>query len=386
MKRKTKHIKIIRTSTVPTSLETFLKGFLKKLSTSYEVVAVSSPGEPLEIIHKREGIRTVEVPMERHISIFKDVMSLLRLIIVFYKEQPTIVHSITPKAGLLSMLAAWITRVPIRIHTFTGLVFPTSTGIKRSILMFMDKLTCGCATYINPESKGVAKDLKQFGITSKELHIIANGNVRGIDMEYYQRTDEVMRQSQLLKLNQGTTFCFVGRIVGDKGINELVRAFDKLTQTYKDVNLLLVGSFENQLDPLSEATNEILHNNQHISCLGEQPDVRPYLAASDIFVFPSYREGMPNVVLEAGAMGLPCIVTDINGSNEIIIEGENGEIIPVRDEEALFEKMRDWVAHPEEVRGMAQNARRMIAERYEQQLIWNSLLDVYNNLSKGLNC
>jgi glycosyltransferase involved in cell wall biosynthesis len=327
--------KLIRISTVPTSLNVFLKGFLKELSEKYEVFAVSSPGEELAQIGEREGVRTVAVAMERHISILKDVVSLYRLIVLFARERPYMVHSITPKAGLLAMLAAWFTRVPVRIHTFTGLVFPTSTGVKRHILILMDMVICGCATYINPEGRGVAADLKQYGITRKPLHIIANGNVRGVDMRWYSRTEEVVKQSELIRENDCFTFCFVGRLVGDKGINELIQAFTRLSDIYQKVRLLLVGGREDSLDPLQEDTLAKIRTNGRIVSVGSQRDVRPYLAASDAFVFPSYREGFPNVVLEAGAMGLACIVTDINGSNEIIIPGENGEIIPPRDENAL---------------------------------------------------
>lgn len=376
--------KLIRISTVPTSLDVFLKGFLKELLEKYEVLAVSSPGEELAQIGEREGVRTVAVAMERHISILKDVVSLYRLIVLFARERPYMVHSITPKAGLLAMLAAWFTRVPVRIHTFTGLVFPTSTGVKRQILILMDRVICGCATYINPEGRGVANDLKQYGITRKPLHIIANGNVRGVDMRWYSCTEEVVKQSELMRENDCFTFCFVGRLVGDKGINELIQAFTRLSDIYPKVRLLLVGGREDSLDPLQEDTLVKIRTNERIVSVGSQRDVRPYLAASDAFVFPSYREGFPNVVLEAGAMGLACIVTDINGSNEIIIPGENGEIIPPRDENALYNKMKEWVENPEKVSKMAANARHLIESRYEQKMVWIALLDEYNRLLKEI--
>lgn len=372
--------KLIRISTVPTSLDVFLKGFLKELSEKYEVVAVSSPGEELAQIGEREGVRTVAVAMERHISILKDMVSLYRLIVLFARERPNMVHSITPKAGLLAMLAAWFTRVPVRIHTFTGLVFPTSTGVKRQILILMDRVICGCATYINPEGRGVANDLKQYGITRKPLHIIANGNVRGVDMRWYSCTEEVVKQSELMRENDCFTFCFVGRLVGDKGINELIQAFTRLSDIYPKVRLLLVGGREDSLDPLQEDTLVKIRTNERIVSVGSQRDVRPYLAASDAFVFPSYREGFPNVVLEAGAMGLACIVTDINGSNEIIIPGENGEIIPPRNENALYNKMKEWVEQPEKVSAMAAKARELVAGRYEQKLVWNALFEEYRKL------
>ena len=374
--------KIIRVSTVPGSLNSFLEGFLKKLSEDYEVIALSSPGPTLDKLALREGVRTIAIPMERHISILKDIISLIRLIIVFAKERPDIVHSMTPKAGLLSMLAAWVTRVPVRIHTFTGLVFPTAVGFKRKILMFMDGLTCACATYVNPESKGVANDLKNFGITKKDLHIIANGNVRGVNMSQYDRTPEVLNKASELRNKECTTFCFVGRLVGDKGINELVSAFDKLFKEHSNIRLFLVGAREDNLDPLKDKTLDIISKNKNIHCWGIQEDIRPFLAASDIFVFPSYREGMPNVVLEAGALGLPSIVTDINGSNEIIINGKNGVIIPPKDELALLQVMKEWCLSPEKVKIMALNSRRLVESRYEQKLIWNALLEEYNNLLK----
>ena len=372
--------KLIRISTIPGSLETLLKGQLKMLSEYYEVVAVSSPGERMKVLEAREGVRTVSVPMERRISLVKDFISLLRLIVLFAKERPDIVHSITPKAGLLSMLAAWITRVPARMHTFTGLVFPTATGKMQKLLIAMDRLTCFCATHINPEGEGVKRDLVNYNITSKPLHIIANGNVNGIDLGYFDRTPEVMEKACSYKKEGTFTFCFVGRMVRDKGINELVHSFLRLYQKDERVRLLLVGSFEKELDPvLPEVKEHILHH-PGICYMGYQNDVRPFLVASDALVFPSYREGFPNVVIQAGAMGLPALVTDINGCNEIVLPDLNGVIIPSKDEQALYESMKYFASHPVEVEKMAANARPLIASRYEQRIVWNALLDEYKSI------
>lgn len=372
--------KLFRISTIPTSLETLLKGQLKMLSEYYEVVAVSSPGEKMKVLEEREGVRTVSIPMERRISLVKDFISLLRLIVLFAKERPDIVHSITPKAGLLSMLAAWITRVPARMHTFTGLVFPTATGKMQKLLIAMDRLTCFCATHINPEGEGVKRDLVNYNITSKPLHIIANGNVNGIDLEYFDKTPEVVEKACSYKKEGTFTFCFVGRMVRDKGINELVHSFLRLYQKDERVRLLLVGPFEKELDPvLPEVEEHILHH-PGICYMGYQNDVRPFLVASDALVFPSYREGFPNVVIQAGAMGLPAIVTDINGCNEIVLPDLNGVIIPSKDEQALYESMKYFASHPVEVEKMAANARPLIASRYEQRIVWNALLDEYKSI------
>lgn len=372
--------KVIRVSTVPVSLAFLLKGQLKMLSAEYEVIAVSSPGKELEMVGKRENVRVVGIPMERQISLFRDVISLIRLIFLFLRERPDMVHSITPKAGLLSMLAAWITRVPVRMHTFTGLVFPTVKGYKRRLLILTDRLTCFCATCINPEGEGVRNDLIRYKITSKPLRVIANGNVNGIDLVYYDRTLEVVEKARKIGVAATFMFCFVGRMVGDKGINELVQAFIRLYLEDNGIGLLLVGPFEMELDPvLPEVENEIL-NHPGIHFMGWQDDVRPFLAASDAFVFPSYREGFPNVVIQAGAMGLPSIVTDISGCNEIIIEGENGIIIPPRDEAGLYRAMKYLVENKEITRRMASHARNLIMSRYAQNEVWKALKHEYQRL------
>lgn len=373
-------IKLIKVSTVPTSLNTFCRGQLAMLSEHYEVVAVSSPLKELNEIREREKVKCIPVAMERHISIKKDIRSLREMIKVFKAEKPYIVHSMTPKAGLISMLAAWITRVPVRMHTYTGLVFPTAHGVKKLILILMDKLLCACATYINPEGFGVANDLSK--ITQKPLHIIGHGNVRGIDLDYWNRDKALQVSDELRAKLQGRfVFMFVGRLVTDKGINELVRAFKNLQAecTEKPV-LLLVGHYEEKLDSLDQETLDEISANPDIITVGEVSDVRPYYNVSDVFVFPSYREGLPNTVLEAGAMGLPQIVTDINGCNEIIKNNWNGIIIPPRRVDDLQKAMRTLMNDDKKREFLVRNAREMVASRYEQKYIWQELLKTYDKL------
>ncbi len=374
--------KIIRSSTVPQSLETFCKGMLKELSADYDVVALSSPGEALDIIAQREGVRTIAVSMERHISILKDLKSLFALIKVFRKERPDMVHSMTPKAGLLCMLAAWWTKVPVRIHTFTGLVFPTSRGLKKRILMLTDRITCACATHIIPEGEGVKNDLIENKITRKPLQVLGYGNVRGVDMDYYTRTSEVEGMAKSLRDPEKFTFLFVGRIVRDKGINELVAAFRKLAVDNPGIRLFMVGAYEENLDPVDPLTLEAIKTDSSIVSVGRKSgtDLLAYYAASDCFVFPSYREGFPNTVLEAGAMGLPCIVTDINGSREIIKDGYNGLIVPSHDADAMYEAMKWMLDNPGKRESMASVSREHIAAHYEQGFVRKCLLDYYREI------
>lgn len=374
--------KVFRISTVPLSLNRLFKGQLKMLNQNFEMVGVSSPGAELEEVHQREGIRVITLPMERHISLIKDFISLIRMTILFLKEKPDMIHSYTPKAGLISMMAGWIAGVPVRMHTFTGLVFPTATGLKQKILIFTDRLTCACATHINPEGNGVKKDLIKYHITRKPLKIIANGNVNGIDLEYFQRTAEVEQAALHYKKEGVFTFCFIGRVVRDKGINELISAFVRLQKKYAKIRLILVGPFEKKLDPISEETENQIFHNSAIEFMDFQNDVRPFLVASDAFVLPSYREGFPNAVIQAGAMGLPSIVTDINGSTEIVEAGKNGVIVEPQNEVALYQAMEDFVLHPEKVKAMAQNCRKMMADKFDQKILWAALLDEYKTLLK----
>ena len=284
------------------------------------------------------------------------------------------VHSMTPKAGLMSMMGGWLAGVPVRVHTFTGLVWPTTSGFKRRVLMATDWITCACATHVIPEGEGVKSDLLNHHITRKPIKVLGYGNVKGIDLERFDP------QQFPVQPHEGFTFVFVGRIVRDKGINELVAAFDKLHQEHQDVRLVLIGPREDNLDPVSPETLDRIERGDGIEAVGSQSDVRPFYADADALVFPSYREGFPNVVIEAGAMGLPSIVTDINGAREIIVNGQNGVIIPPRDEQALYEAMKHFVEHPDQIATLARNARPLIASRYEQGYVRRCLYDFYHEV------
>jgi len=368
-----------------------LQGTTENVQRHYEVVVVSSPDKELKWIEEREGVKTIPLKMARNIELWTDLKALWKMIGVMRREKPYIVHSITPKAGLISMLAAKICGVPVRMHTYTGLVFPTATGLKQKILIWMDKLLCACATYINPEGQGVANDLRKFNITKKPLHIIGNGNVRGVDAEYWKKestnehklTQNINEARNLQKESNNAepfTFVFVGRIVGDKGINELIEAFKRLKPN--SAKLILVGPYEENLDPVKTETKSEIDNNPNIVWVGKQDDVRPYYEQANAFVLPSYREGFPNTVLEAGAMDLPCIVTNINGANEIIIPEENGIIVPSKDANALYQAMQRFINDPELVGKMKRNARKMVIDRYEQKFIWGELLKVYQSFDQ----
>ncbi len=372
-------IKIIRACTVAQSTGFFVGMVPDLRAMGYEVVAVSSDGPELEEV-SNAGARVVPVEMERHISPVKDLRSLWRMVRVFRKEKPRMVHSMTPKAGLLCMVAGWLAGVPVRVHMFTGLVFPTSTGLKRRILMMTDRITCACATHVIPEGEGVKRDLLSNGITRKPIKVLGYGNCRGIDLKRFDRDSEVMAEADKLRDDGKFTFIAIGRLVGDKGINELVEAFARLNAEIPATRLILVGRYEPDLDPVKPETIKAIESNGAIETVGQQADVRPWLAAADCAVLASYREGFPNVVIEAGAMGLPQIVTDINGANEIIVEGRNGTIIPSKDADALHAAMKRMATDREWRESLAANARPLIASRYEQGFVRRCLYDFYNEI------
>lgn len=382
--------KLIRITTISPSLKVLLKGQHKFMSSHFEVIGISSGYKELLDVQKEEGIRVLNVEMTRTISPLKDLISLFKLYRVLKAEKPLIVHSHTPKAGIVGMLAAKMAGVPIRLHTVAGLPLMEALGLKRKVLDFVEKLIYASASKVYPNSKGLYDFIiaNQF-TTAEKLHVIAHGSSNGIDTGYFSRAAVSVSDQVKLKGNLGINeddfvFVFVGRLVGDKGINELIAAFTTISSEKSNLKLLLVGSFESHLDPLSSQTLDEINQNANIILTGFQKDVRPYFAISNALVFPSYREGFPNVVMQAGAMELPSIVTDINGCNEIVEEGVNGTIIPVKDIEAISQAMRGMMMDKDLFTQLKNNARAMISARYEQKVVWEAILDEYKRLEKNV--
>ena len=386
--------KLIRITTVPISLEKLLEGQLSFMQSNFQVTAISAEPDRLADFGRQNGLKVFPVEMTRQITPWQDLKALIKLVRYLRKERPEIVHTHTPKAGIVGMLAAKLARVPIRLHTVAGLPLMEATGKKRWLLNTVEKLTYACATGVYPNSKGLYDFILKEKFTKPEkLNIIAGGSSNGINTKHFN--PELFRETEKEKLRNSLSisandfvFVFVGRLVGDKGINELVSAFKSLSAKNKTQGskLLLVGPLETELDPLEQETLQEIETNPNIIAVGYQNDVRPYFAISNALVFPSYREGFPNVVMQAGAMGLPAIVSNINGCNEIIKDRENGVIIPVKNTAAIEETMSQFLEDKEFVSELKQKARSLIVERYEQSKVWNALLDEYNRLLKEVNC
>lgn len=378
--------KLIRITTIPMSLKHLLKGQMAFMSENgFDVIMISSDGKELKDAIENEKCRHFIIPFTRKITPFKDLIAVFSLYGLLIKEKPDIVHTHTPKAGAVGMIASFLARVPVRIHTVAGLPLLEATGLKRVVLNFVEKLTYKCSTKVYPNSFGLKNIiLKNRFTTENKLRVIGIGSSNGIDTSYFDSELFSDKENNKLKSKLGIesndfVFIFVGRLVADKGINELVEAFNELCLQLENIKLLLVGPAEDNLDPLSEKTKLSISNHSKIISVGYQSDVRPFFAVSNLLVFPSYREGFPNVVMQSGAMGLPSIVTNINGCNEIIKADYNGVIVPVKDTKSLKNAMLRIYQDKEFHLKCSKKSRPSIVNNYEQKLYWNSLLDEYKS-------
>lgn len=379
--------KIIRITTVPISMNKILNGQLKYVNEHYEVVGVSRYVEKdFNEIRNREGIRMIAVPFERTINLGKDLACLFQLIQIFRREKPHIVHTHTPKAGLLGMIAAKITNVPLRLHTVGGMPLTEIDGFKLKILKFTEKLTYKFAHKIFPNSVGL-KDfiLESNFTTTAKLKVIGNGSSNGVDANFYKSDYKGWEEeSSNLKKDLGISetdfvFLFLGRLAREKGIHELLLAFKKLKSTNPNIKLLLVGTLEIENGSISEQDLKIIENSADIIYPGRTDNVRAYLKLTDCFVLPTYREGFPNALLQAGAMSMPIIATDINGCNEIVEDGVSGFLIPTKDENALHDKMEKILLNETIRATFSLNIRKTVVNKFKQMVVWDAILSEYKS-------
>ncbi len=369
---------------MPISLKNLFKGQLRFMKNQgIDVLGVSSPGLELQNVGKVENIRTVAISMTRKITPFKDFLSLFRMIVLFSKEKPDIVHSHTPKAGIISMCAAWICQVPIMMHTVAGLPLEEAEGVKYILLFYIEKVTYFFATKIYPNSSSLQDYILQNKmVNSKKCSIIGNGGTNGIDVNFFYKENvdptEIQKIKELYALGS-EVYCYVGRIVKDKGIVELINAFILLLERKPEAQLLLIGDYEESLDPLPCEIFEFIQESDKIINVGWVEDVRPYMLSSNYFVFPSYREGFPNVVLQAQALGLRSIVSNINGCNEIVEHNRNGYIVEKKNTHMLYEYMLK-ISNPNSCLIGEKDQRKRIEKLYSSKFIWRELYKEYQTL------
>lgn len=382
-----KKLKIIRVTTKPEALQVLLRGQLKFINNFYNVIGLSSPGKELNNVKLKEGIKVIPLEMTRKITPLKDIFALIGMIKIFNKEKPDIVHSHTPKAGIVSMVASVICGVPNRIHTVAGLPLQESTGLRKKLLLFVEWLTYRCATKVYVNSNGLKKYiLKNIEIPKKKISIVGHGSSNGVDKEFFSKNDKIKASALAFQKKNNLinkfTFIFIGRIVKDKGVEELLRAFVKLNHKLNYTRLIILGRQEEGLDPITQEAKSIIIFNKNIINLGYKSDIRTFLAASNCLVLPSYREGFPNVVLQAGSMKIPAIVTNINGCNEIIKNKINGLIVQPKKTNSLYIAMKKITLNRKLYKSLKNSARRNVIKKFSKDEFFNRVLNIYSNLDK----
>lgn len=376
---------LVRITTVPQSLWKLLEGQLEYMTQYYEVVAISSPGDKLEIVEEREKVRTYALKMNRGFTIFADLWAILKLIILLRKLKPTIVHTHTPKAGLVGMIAAKFSGVPIRMHTVAGLPLESRSGFRRSILLWAERLTYRFAGMIYPNSRGIENFIKSNKLAPDlKIKMIGQGSSNGIDLGHFKMSKEMKERAieirRKLNIDEGAfVLGFIGRLVKDKGIVELIVAYRRISKLH-NCHLLLVGKYEQDLDPLPANILNEIDKNPTIHFLGYQNDVRPYFASFDIFTFPSYREGLPNVLLQAGAMGLPIVASNCTGNTDIIKHKENGLLVGVGDVDELYSNIEALLLDDEIRKKLSHNVETHVRNNYDRSFLWRLIKEEYDSL------
>jgi glycosyltransferase involved in cell wall biosynthesis len=351
-----------------------------------DVIMVSADGPELPVVLEREGCRHEIIHMTRKITPIQDLRSLWALYRLFKKERPDIVHSHTPKAGLLAMQAAKLAGVKIRVHTIAGLRFMTAKGTTRRILIAMEKLTGTAATHVWPNSFSLLDYIKRNKLVApRKLEVIGLGSSNGIDLTRYSLA--ALKEDKLNEIKEKINydasllyFVCVGRIVHDKGIDELVKSFSAVNKKYPQTRLVLVGGLEDDLDPISDEARTIIKTNPAILSPGWSNAVEYYMHIAFALVHPSHREGFPNVLLQAGALDCPIICSAIEGNIDIVEHRKTGLLFQVKSEKDLQEKLETALTDTASLKQYAENLRRKIEENFDQPTVHKLLYQRYQQL------
>ena len=380
--------KLCLITTVPMSFATLLEGQPRYLSDDFDVSLVCGPGPHVEEVEEAEGLPVHVIPLTRQITPKDDAIAVAQLTRLLRDLKPDIVQTYTPKAGLVGMTAAALARVPIRVHGVVGMPLMEASGKRAAMLQVSERTTYRMATHLTCNSFEL-RDWIHGNLTRRPITVVGNGSINGVDVEKFSASQFSKTANTRLRRSLGikpseTVFLFVGRVVRDKGVEELVTAFTRLAQDHPKVRLLMVGDYEPELDPLSDPVDDAIRNHPGIIEAGWVSDVRPYLAISHCFVLPSYREGLPNSLIEAGSMGLPSIATNINGCNEVVVPGENGELVPKKNAAALEAAMRRMIEDPTHRERLQGRSRDSITARFAQrEFFWPELGAMYRELVAG---
>jgi glycosyltransferase involved in cell wall biosynthesis len=380
-----KKIKLLRITTETYSLRILLKGQLSYMSENgMEVSIAGTPDEHVPELVKSQHAHFYALPLSRELTPFKDLIALFKAIKLIRQIKPEIVHTHSPKAGIIGMLAAYLCNVPLKMHTVAGLPLMEVTGPKRKLLNFVESLTYWCSDWVLPNSQELRKFILDNNLSADKtkVKVLGNGSSNGIDLHYFSVTPQLLAESHDFKKlhnigEQDIVLAFMGRLANYKGINELVKAFKILQNHHQNLKLLLIGAPED-LNPLETETDREIISNPSIIAVGHQSDVRKFLIASNLFLFPSYREGFPQALLQASALGIPCVATNINGCNEMIEDGKTGLLIQPKSVEAIVEACEKLIQNSQASEKMGKLAQQFVLKNFEQQQLWKAIHTFYH--------
>ena len=382
-------MKIARIATIPFFLQNHLREQIcATVAAGHEVTLVSSSGPEVSLLSTIPGVRFHVIEIPRKISPLRDLLALWQLFKLFRREHYDIVHSTTPKAGMLAAMAAYLARIPVRLHTFTGQVWMEKRGILRYLAKAGDRVTASLNTQCYADSFSQREFIIAEQVASpRQIRVLGAGSLAGVDLQRFNPDAWVTRKHSILAelgINPGTrVITFIGRLTRDKGIDELVMAFESLRNGGMECVLLLVGPQDTDWDTLSAAVRHTIKNDSSIRCVGYSSEPERYLAITDIFCLPSYREGFGNVVIEAAAMGVATVGTDIYGLSDAVVNGETGMLVPPRDAAALAITLSALLADEKRRAQMGSAAKRRAEELFSANEVNGKVIEEYRHLLDG---
>lgn len=383
-------IRIARIATVPFFVISQLKTQIEAIAqVGASVTVVTSNGPELDSMKGFRGINCVAIEIPRSISLWCDLCALLRLFILFKREQIHIVHSTTPKAGLLTALAAFVAGVPVRLHTFTGQPWVNMHGIKRWVARLSDKLIGMLNTRCYADSASQRKYmLEEKILNEKYIYLIGEGSLAGVDTKRFDRSrfsaDDCLSMRKFLHIPVNVpVFLFIGRITNDKGIRELMMAFNEIKTSGSDAHLILVGKLDDDSGVSGGASQDDISQYQDVHYVGYSESPERYLAISDVLCLPSYREGFGTVVIEAAAMGVPTVGTNIYGLSDAVLHGETGILVKPMDVNALKAALLELMNNNELRVKMGEAAKQRAKTIFEANKVNGQVIEEYLALLHG---
>ena len=385
---KNKNKTIVHITTIPESLCVFFEGQFTFIQNSgFDVIAISSPGKWLDTFAKEENIQTYGLEITRKITPFKDILTIYRLCRLLHRIKPDIVHAHTPKGGLLGIVAAWLVRVPIRIYQIHGLRFMTASGMKKKILTATEIVACALANRVLCVSNSIMNFVVDHNIcAAQKIKTLANGTINGLNSKS-KFNPAIFSAHQKYEIKAGynikpdsLVIGFVGRIVRDKGIIELCTAWKTLREEFPRLELLLAGPFEKNTYPLPDDIMEFIHSDDRIHLTGMLLDTVPAYLVMDILVLPTYREGFGLAAIEASAMNIPVVATNIPGCIDAVSDGSTGTLVPPYDAGELCTALRNYLLNPQLRRAHGTTGRQRVLTEFSQEKMWEAVRDEYETL------